>query len=26
MALHADAGFSPTGADEARRILAGLPR
>lgn len=24
-ALAADAGFSPTGADEARRILAGLP-
>ena len=24
MALGADAGFSPTGADEARRILAGL--
>jgi tetratricopeptide (TPR) repeat protein len=26
MALHTDAGFSPTGAEEARRILAGLPR
>jgi tetratricopeptide (TPR) repeat protein len=25
MALDADAGFSPTGAEEARQILAGLP-